>query len=89
VKLVPKPDGYELRTRRADKHETCEAWESRDALYEASQLMEGKDVLACVVIWQEVDGKGETKVYARRAGPADTTARITMSKAGHYMGWGG
>jgi hypothetical protein len=88
VKLVPKPEGYELRTRRADKQESCEAWEPRDALYEASNLMDGKDVRACVVIWQEVDGKGETRIHARRAGPADLTARITMQKAGHYMGWG-
>jgi hypothetical protein len=88
VKLVPKPEGYELRTRRADKQESCEAWEPRDALYEASQIMEGKDIRACVVIWQEVDAKDNRKVVARRAGPADLTARITMQKAGHYMGWG-
>lgn len=88
MKLVPKPEGYELRTRRADKQESCEKWEPRDALYEASHLMQGKDVDACVVIWREADGKGGHSIKARRAGPADLTARITMQKAGHYMGWG-
>jgi hypothetical protein len=84
---VNKPEGYELRTHRAEKQETCEAWEPRDALYEAQQLMEGKQVSSCVVIWREVDGKGNSEIRARRAGPADETARITMQKAGYYMGW--
>lgn len=87
--MVSEPVGYHLRTRRAEKQESCEKWEPRDTLYEAQQLMRGKDATACVVIWQEVSAKGEIKINARRAGPADTTARITMSKAAYYMGWGG
>lgn len=87
MKLVPKPEGFELRNKRSGKKESCEVWEPKDALYSASALMEGKNVSACVVIWQEIDSDGRRKTVARRAGPAETTAFITMRQAGYYMGW--
>ncbi len=89
MKLVQKPEGYELRTRRAEKKESCEEWEPRDALYESQQMMEGKEVRACVVIWQEVEPDGTKKTKGRRAGPAEVTSFITMKQAGYYMGWEG
>ncbi len=86
LKLVPKPEGFDLRTRRADKQESCEAWEPRDALYEASKEMEGKEVTACVVIWRETTKDG-TRTVARRAGPIDTTKDLVVTQLGKYMGW--
>lgn len=63
LKLVPKPDGYELREKRANKKENCELWLPEDALHSASKRMAAEPpVLAAVVAWYCRDEKGCLRV---------------------------
>ena len=53
LEIVPKPEGYELRERRAEKKGSGMEWKPLDALYSASQHMHGEypPTVACAVVW--------------------------------------
>jgi hypothetical protein len=51
MKLVPKPDGYELRAKRADKNDSAKEWTAADTLYHAQQHMQNAE--CCIVTWYE------------------------------------
>lgn len=53
LRLVPKPDGYELRDKRSTKEDDPSVWTPADALYDASERIRGKDVSQLVVYWWE------------------------------------
>ncbi len=58
MKLVPKPQGFEFRDKRSTKSGNGSDWTPADALYDASQRTEGKEVTQMVVYWWEMDEKG-------------------------------
>lgn len=87
MKLIPKPDGFDLRDRRSTKSASCEQWEPRDALYDASTAMNGKEVDCAIVIWRERQKDGNATICSRRCGNADAVARVVMEEVGRYMGW--
>jgi hypothetical protein len=75
VRLVPKPEGYEWRDKRSNKSNCPADWTPADALYDASQRIEGKQVTDLVVYWWEHDpqtGKTHLKL-----------ANATSSRAEH------
>lgn len=52
MKLVPKPDGFDLREKRADKHADGSKWLPEDALFDASEsLKKTPPVVAFLVAW--------------------------------------
>jgi hypothetical protein len=87
MKLVPKPEGYELRDKRSTKAGDCELWEPRDALYCAHEEMVGKQIDCVNVIWRERDGNGKTVIRQRRAGSNDAITSMMVNSLGDWMGW--
>lgn len=75
MKTVPKPQGFDLRDKRAMKSSDPTDWTPADAVYSASQRIQGKEVTDLVVYWWERDpDTGES--YLR-------WANATSSKAEH------
>jgi hypothetical protein len=56
LKVLPKPQGHDLRSARAEKSESALDWLPEDALYDASKLISEKGAFgACVIAWYEKD----------------------------------
>lgn len=90
MKVVPKPEGFDLRSRRADKEGDSSKWEPMDVLYEAHREMTNTAVpIDCaMVIWREQCGDGKTRIRQRRAGSGDSITTTLINAAGDWMGWG-
>ena len=67
VRIVPKPEGFELRDRRSDKTNDATAWLPEDALYDAQQAMDGKmkPTTAMIVAWFYRDDEGIERLTFR------------------------
>jgi hypothetical protein len=87
LKLVPQPEGYELRDKRSDKTNKASDWEVQDALYDASQQCMRVDVKALLVLYFEVDAEGNKYVRRHYAGPADQGLELMIAGLGSEMGW--
>jgi hypothetical protein len=52
LKQLPKPEGFELREKRAEKSDDGSKWLPEDALYDASTAMqESPPAGAMIVVW--------------------------------------
>jgi len=59
---VPKPEGYELRTKRADTTADASKWLPEDALYEAYLEMQKDPVShALIIAWFTQNEAGEIR----------------------------
>jgi hypothetical protein len=52
---VQKPEGFDLREKRASKNGRASDWTPADAVYEASRAIKDKEVSELVVYWWEKD----------------------------------
>lgn len=78
MKIVPKPEGFDLRDRRSSKSNDAKQWLGHDALFAASEVMP-KDTKTCAVVWQEETPKGVNTVY-RLAGESNAViAALTQA----------
>jgi len=64
LRLVEKPQGYELRDRRSNKTEDPSQWTPADAVYDASERIRGKEVTQLVVYWWERENGREVLKWA-------------------------
>lgn len=72
LKLVPKPEGFELNRIRADKTSDATRWHPEDAFYDAYlDMQKNPAVKALVVAWYESDGKGNIILRNRIAGESN------------------
>lgn len=56
LKMVPKPEGYDMREKRATKAESGKQWLPDDALYQAFERInkgDAKPVGAIAIVWYE------------------------------------
>lgn len=52
LRAVPKPEGFELREKRAAAADDGSKWLPADALYDASEAMkESPPSTACIIAW--------------------------------------
>ncbi len=58
MKLVSRPEGFDLRERRAKKQGDAKQWTPADALYDASERSAKMDVTQLAVYWWERLGDG-------------------------------
>ncbi len=67
MRIVPKPEGFELRDRRSEKTNDATAWLPEDALYDAQQAMDGKmkPTTAMIVAWFYRDDEGIERLTFR------------------------
>lgn len=90
LRLVPKPDGFELRERRSGRDRDGSQWQPQDALYDASRKIEEATgrVTSVVVIWREEfeDDNSQVTNY-RSAGPHGHPQLSVMNVLGRMMGW--
>lgn len=76
LKVIPKPEGYDMAVRRADKTTNALNWGIADALYSAYEDMQKKPAVKAIVIgWYEEDENGEITLRNRIAG--DTNNDMT------------
>ncbi len=60
LRALPKPDGFELREKRAEKADDGRKWLPEDALFDASRAMQdAPPTQAMIVVWysRNEDGK--------------------------------
>ena len=67
LRIIPKPEGFELRDRRSEKANDATAWLPEDALYDAQEAMRGKmkPASAMLVAWFYLDDEGKEKLTFR------------------------
>lgn len=87
LKLIPKPEGFELRDRRSDKTGKGCDWLPADAVYQADHMMKQGNTIAVVVVWMEERPDGSQRVYRRFAGETGNKLRLLMEAIGTEMGW--
>lgn len=87
MKLIPKPEGFELRDKRADKSGDGADWQVGDAVYDAQQEINKVDCNAVLVIWQKVEADGTTSTNYRYAGKPGAGERLFINGLGKFMGW--
>lgn len=62
--LVPKPEGFDIRDKRAEKSGKADEWTPQDAVYEASQRIENATQLVCLWWEKQPDGR-EILMYSQ------------------------
>lgn len=90
LRVVPKPEGFELREARSRKLQDGAKWEAMDVLHAASKQIAdaGGKVTSCVVVWsEECKEENSRDVMYRSCGPADERKAILMNLFGRMMGW--
>lgn len=87
LKLIPMPEGFELRNRRSDKSGRGCDWLPADAVYDANHMMQQGNCIAVVVVWMEQNEDGSQRIYRRFAGEAGDKLRLLMEAIGKEMGW--
>lgn len=51
--IIDKPEGYDLREKRADKNVDAGQWTAQDAIFNTAQRIKSQDVSQLVVYWWE------------------------------------
>lgn len=87
MKLIPKPEGFELRDKRSDKTADASKWNTADALFDASNEMSKQDTDGVIVCWREQYKDGTSKIHYRCAGAEGTGIKLLISVLGRLMGW--
>lgn len=89
LKLVPKPEGFELRDRRSDKTGMGCDWGPQDALFDVSQEIAKPDVDcdALLVIYRKRFPNGSTLTCTRFSGQSDAAANLLLNGIAKMMGW--
>lgn len=88
LKIVPQPQGFELRQKRMDKASDGALWTPEDALYDVWREMQGKKVSCVVVIWREEHDEDDSHTSRwRQAGPHGFLVDAVMTVLGRIMGW--
>lgn len=63
LKMLPKPEGYDLRAARADRSGSARDWLPEDALYDAAKRIAEKGAHGAVVVcWYEQSEEGQPVV---------------------------
>lgn len=89
MRMVEKPEGYDLRDKRAEKSGQGVDWNPQDALYDASQRIQKMDVEALIVVWRERLPNGETGTRFDFSGNRDAAATLLLRALGYHLGWNG
>lgn len=86
LRLVPKPEGYELRDKRSEKRNSAADWTPADALYDASQRIIDKQVSGLVAYWWERDpATGRDVLKFVNATPNHAEHVLLINKALHSV----
>lgn len=88
LKLVPKPEGYELRDRRSDKSTKACDWSVQDALYSVSQEVSTTEPVAILIQWYVKSQDGALIYRSRYAGDASQSRlNLLLEGLGNTMRW--
>lgn len=89
LKVVPKPEGFDLRQRRADRDHDATAWAVHDALYESALEMdsppESGRIDGVVIGWRVNYDDGTFSTFYRQAGQCGPALLVAI--LGKMMGW--
>ena len=93
LKLVPKPEGFELRDKRSSKSNNVDDWLPTDALYDAQYEMTHIEdpkmkVVSTAVIWFVETEEGALILRTRFASNSPhLLLRLVVAALGKIMGW--
>lgn len=82
---VEKPEGYDLREKRADKEADARKWTARDAVYSTSQRMANQDVTEFVAYWWERLPDGSEVMHFSNATSSTAEHALLLQKALHAL----
>lgn len=87
LRLLPKPEGFDLRDKRSDKTGCAADWTPADALWDAQQHMNDVEVAGVVVVWFGKTQDGALVPHMRFAGEKNLKLRLLTTGLGLEMGW--
>ena len=66
ITMLPQPEGFELRNRRADRDSDESKWLPDDAMYDASRELSAKPpAVAMLVVWYTRAPNGKLSLHYR------------------------
>lgn len=63
MKVLPRPEGFDLRFRRANQAKDATLWLPEDALYAASNDMKDPKIAVCVAWYEKCDNDNHAIKY--------------------------
>lgn len=89
LKLVPKPEGFELRDKRSDKSNLGKDWGVQDALYDVSREVAKHDSNcdAVLIIFRKRSASGAPITCFRFAGDDGHAASLLLNGMARIMDW--
>lgn len=89
MKIVDKPEGFDLRDKRSDKSNKGAEWTPQDALFDASKTIATQDCSDIIVVWREKKENNLYQTHFRFAGAEDCNSpALLLGGLGKVMGWG-
>lgn len=76
-----KPDGYDLREKRADKANDAKQWTPQDAIYSTAERISDQDVSQLVVYWWERKPDGSEVMHWTNATSSLAEHALLLQKA--------
>lgn len=89
LKLVPKPEGFELRDKRSDKSCRADQWTIQDALYDVSREVAKPDSNcdAVLIIFRKRSSEGAPITCFRYSGKEGQAASLLLNGMAKLMDW--
>lgn len=85
LKLVPKPEGFDLRNARADKTNQAKDWQPADAIYWASQKASQVEMTQVMVVWWEKQADGTEKLNFSHSTQSAAERLLLLQSMVHAM----
>lgn len=82
---VDKPEGYDLREKRADKANDAGVWTAQDAVYSTAQRIKDQNVSQLVVYWWERKPDGSEVMHWTNATTNIAEHALLLQKALHAL----
>ena len=85
TRIVPKPEGYELREKRGAKAGNASTWTPADAVYFASKDIQNAQVSELVVYWWAKGPDGEEYLHFSNATSSKAEHAFLLQRALHAL----
>lgn len=82
---VEKPEGYDLREKRADKASDAKKWTPPDALYSSAERIKGKEITQLVAYWWERQEDGSERLRWSNATTSNAEHALLLQKALNFV----
>lgn len=78
---IEKPEGYDLREKRANKSDDAKQWTPQDAIYNTAERIKEQNVTQLIVYWWERTPDGKELLHWTNATTSTAEHALLLQKA--------